>query len=342
MSAAQTAREASKDEKAMAIEAKTSFLNQLSQSIGEFIPANMMQNILDKASDILGHFEMVEIHAAQSGPDDFLIGYLAAMKVQGRSEKTINRYKYVITRMMDAVNVPCREITVHHLRSYFAQEQNRGIADSTIEGTRQVLSAYFGWLKNEELIGKNPTINLRKIKVPKKKKEVFSESDVAKLCRKCTNTRDLSIISFLKTTGCRISEMTGLDRYDLNLSGKECVVYGKGGKERTVYFGDVTAMYLKEYLSKRTDNSEALFANRYGERIGPNGVRRMLNRLADAAGVTHVHPHKFRRTLATNFAKHGMPVQEIAAILGHDKIDTTMKYVMLDENDTRNSYRKYA
>ena len=326
----------------MAIEAKTSFLNQLRQSIGEFIPANQIQNVLDRAADILGHFEMVEIRATHGNQDDFLTGYLAALKVQGRSDKTIKRYRYVISRMMGIVNVPCREITVHHLRNYLAQEQSRGVAKSTLEGIRQVFSAYFGWLKNEDLIEKNPTINLRKIKVPKKKKDLLSESDIAKMCRKCTNVRDLAIISFLKTTGCRVSEMTGLDRYDINIPGKTCVVYGKGDKERTVYFGDVTAMYLREYLSDRKDNCEALFANRCGKRFSPDGVRAMLKRIAKAAGVKHVHPHKFRRTLATNFAKHGMPVQEIAAILGHDKLDTTMSYVILDQDDTQISYRKYA
>ena len=165
----------------MAIEAKTSFLNQLRQSIGEFIPANQIQNVLDRAADILGHFEMVEIRATHGNQDDFLTGYLAALKVQGRSDKTIKRYRYVISRMMGIVNVPCREITVHHLRNYLAQEQSRGVAKSTLEGIRQVFSAYFGWLKNEDLIEKNPTINLRKIKVPRRRK-IFSQSLTSPRC----------------------------------------------------------------------------------------------------------------------------------------------------------------
>jgi len=326
----------------MAIDAKKSFLGQLEKCMDAFVPADIVRKITATAADLLCKFDMSELQTYRVESDDFLAEYIAAMKVQGRSAKTIKRYKYVIERFMKTVGIPCREITVHHLRNYFTMERNRGISDNTLEGLRQVFSAYFRWLKNEELIDKNPTINLHKIKKAKKKKEILSESDIEKLYRACNNPRDMAIISFLETTGCRISEMTELTRFDVNISSKECVVYGKGGKERTVYFGDVTAMYLKEYFDKRKDGCEALFSNRFGKPFQPDGVRVMLNKLAKAAGVKHVHPHKFRRTLATNFAKHGMPVQEIAVILGHDKIDTTMQYVMLDQDDTRNSYRKYA
>ena len=336
-------REASKDEKTVAIEAKENFIAQLRESIGEFVPENQVQKIMSAVADVLAHFDMNEIQENLAESEDYLAGYLQATKVQGRSGQTVKRYRYIITRMMNAVKVPCRQITVNHLRSYFTAERNRGVADSTLEGVRQVLSAYFGWLKNEGLIDKNPTINLRKIKHPKKKKEILTDAEIAKLYRACTNARDLAIISFLRETGCRVSEMTGLDRRDINISNKRCWVYGKGDKERVVYFKDITAAYLKEYLDSRTDDCEALFTNRFGERLQNDGVRIILNKIASAAGIKkHIHPHMFRRTLASNLSKHGMPVQEIAVILGHDKIDTTMQYVVLDIDDTQNSYKKYA
>ena len=167
-------------------------------------------------------------------------------------------------------------------------------------------------------------------------------SELERLNRCCTNRRDRAILHFLRSTGCRISEVTELDRSVVNIESLECVVHGKGNKERTVYLDDVAGMVLAEYLDSRTDDNPALFVNRYKERMQPGGVREMLNKLAEAAGVDHVHPHKFRRTLATNMSRHGMPIQEVAKILGHEKLDTTMKYVVLNKDDVKASYRRFA
>jgi site-specific recombinase XerD len=158
----------------------------------------------------------------------------------------------------------------------------------------------------------------------------------------CHSIRDRALIAFLMATGCRISEVTQLNREDVDLSRLECTVLGKGNKERTVYFDGVTAALIRTYMEQRKDSSPALFAGRGTDRITPHGVRKMLKVLANGANVDHVHPHKFRRTLATNLIRHGMQIQEVAAILGHDKLDTTMQYVVLDKSDVAHSYRKYA
>ena len=326
----------------MSIEAKRTLMNTLELRLSEKLTAADMAKALETLSDVLAGFDVQKITAADPDKDDLLAAYISAMQIQGRSEKTIERYKYLIGRLMAAVSVPTREVTVYHIRRYLSDEKARGIADRTLESTRQVYSAYFNWLQREGLITQNPTANLGAIKCPKKVKTTYSDVDIEQLKFACESIRDRAIISFLLSTGCRISEMTQLDRDDVDLNTLECTVFGKGSKERTVFLDPVTGMLIKQYLDERKDTCPALFAGKGSERLTPGGVRFMLRNLADRTGVDHVHPHKFRRTLATNLIHHGMPIQEVAAILGHDKLDTTMQYVVLDKSDVRNAYRKYA
>jgi site-specific recombinase XerD len=325
----------------MSIEAKASLLAQAEKGLAQSVTVDTMTKVLSVFSDILEGFDIRE-RAAADQQDDLLASFIAALKVQGRSELTIERYKYVIRRMMEAVKVPTRRITVYHLRQYLAAEKARGVADSTLEGVRQVFSCYFNWLQRESLIERNPVANLGTIKVPKKQKMIYSQVDIARLNAHCKTIRDRAIIAFLASTGCRVSEATGLDRDAVDLNRLECIVKGKGNKERRVYFDPVTGMLLGEYMKTRKDESPALFVGIRGERLQPNGVRYMLAQLAKESGVDHVHPHKFRRTLATELARNGMPLQQVAAVLGHEKIDTTMAYVILDGEDIRNSYRRFA
>ncbi len=325
----------------MAIDAKISFLNQTEKQLSTDVTADTMTKVMKIIADVMENFEITETIKDETN-DDLLLCYLDALKVQGRSAKTIERYRYVLTRMMASVKVPTRKITVYHLRSYLSEEQKRGVKDSTTEGIRQVLSAYFNWLQRESLIDRNPTANLGAIKCAKLKKKILTDVDMYKLKSNCTNNRDKAIVMFLASTGCRISEVTGLNKDDIDFSGMRCIVHGKGNKERTAFFDAVTATTLNAYLNERKDDCPALFLNRYGKRWQNGGVREMLNELANKAGVEHVHPHKFRRTLATELARHGMPIQEVAFVLGHDKIDTTMKYVIQDDENVRTSYRKYA
>ena len=212
----------------------------------------------------------------------------------------------------------------------------------TFQRSRQVFSAYFNWLQREGLITRNPCANLGVIKYMKKEKDVYSDADIEKMKFGCRTIRDRAIIAFLRATGCRISEMCGLNREDVDLNNLECTVLGKGNKERTVYLDQVAGMVLRNYLDQRKDSLPALFVGKGSERLKPAAVRKMLVQLGEASNVEHVHPHKFRRTTATNLIRHGMPIQEVAAILGHDKIDTTMQYVVLDKTDIKAAYRRYA
>ena len=325
----------------MAIDAKVSFMNQLKQQMADTLTVDQMAKMESAGFSLLDRFDITEL-IDDTGPDDLLDSYVAAMQVECRSQKTIDRYVYEIGRLMAFVKVPTRRISVYHLRQYIAAEKARGIQDSTLEGLREIFTAYFNWLQRECLIDRNPTTNLGVIKCAKKEKKTYTERELERLNRCCHNLRDRAILHFLRSTGCRISEVIQLDRSVVNIDALECVVHGKGNKERTVYLDEVAAMVLSEYLDSRTDDCQALFVNRYGERLQAGGVREMLNNLADEAQVEHVHPHKFRRTLATDLTRHGMPIQEVAKILGHEKLDTTMKYVVLNKDDIKASYRRYA
>lgn len=273
--------------------------------------------------------------------EQFLETYIAAKRIEGRSEKTLQRYEYVIKKMMEKIDVPLRKISIFHIRQYFAKEKQRGISDRTLQGIREVLSAYFNWLFKEGLIQSNPMVNLGAIKYQKQQKLPYSAVDIEKLKENCTNIRDKTIICFLLSTGCRISEACALNIQDIDFDNQECIVLGKGNKQRVVFLDDVAAMFLKRYLESRKDNNEALFMGRRGNRPTPGGVRYMLHTLSKKAGVENTHPHRFRRTLITNLIDHGMPIQQVRILAGHDKIDTTINYIYTDKINVKNSFKKY-
>ena len=326
----------------MAIDAKISFLNQTEKRLSSEVTADTMTQVLRIIADVLEGFSMRETVIDLEPNEDLLNCYLDALKVQGRSEKTIARYRYEIERMVKGIGVPIRRITVYHLRTYLSGQQGKGVSDTTTEGERQVFSAFFNWLQRENLIDRNPTANLGAIKCAKKQKKILTDVDLFNLKNNCENSRDSAIVMFLASTGCRISEVMNINRDDIDFFNTKCVVHGKGNKDRTAFFDAVTGVALRRYLMERTDDNPALFLNKYGKRMQPGGVRSMLKELAKRAGVEHVHPHKFRRTLATELARHGMPIQEVAFLLGHEKIDTTLKYVVQNDEDVKSNYRKYA
>ena len=324
----------------MAIEAKASFIKQLEKQLSDTTTASMMAKILSIVSDVMCGFDMREV-SFEEEKDDMLECFLQAMDVQSRSRKTIAHYRLVLGNMLNELKIPTRKITVYHLRSWLAKKKETGLKDSTLAHFREVFSSFFGWLHREGLIEKNPVVNLGTIKVAKEEKKVFTDIDMELMRRNCRRKVDKAIICFLASTGCRVAELVGLDRNAVDLENLECVVRGKGNKERTVYMDNVTAMYIRVYLASRTDDNPALFITRTGERFQTGGIRDLLKRLETVSGVEHVHPHKFRRTLATNLAKRNMPIQTIAAILGHEKIETTMEYIVMNKDNTKMQYKQY-
>lgn len=326
----------------MSISSKYQLMKGLEEKLGDVVSANSMNEIMGLIATELDGFEIESIGNCDNAGMDMLKAYLDAKLIEGRSLKTIERYRYIIMRMLESVKTPIRQISVFHLRSYLMKERERGVSDRTIEGLRETFSAFFNWLQRENLIQLNPAANLSPIKYQKKVRLPYSEIDIEKLKSACKSIRDKAMICFLLTTGCRISEVVGLNRDSVDFRLMSCRVLGKGNKERIVYFDNITAMYLRNYLMTRKDKSNALFVGKGSERMTPGGVRFMLNSVASIAGVEHVHPHRFRRTLATNLINRGMTIQEVARILGHDKLDTTMGYIYLDDQDMQNSYRKYS
>lgn len=327
----------------MSIAAKQMLLKDVEKSLGSYLTADNINQTMIILSEIITSFEIEKSEEKDDfESEELLNAYLNAKQVEGRSDKTLFRYKYIIERVCKEIGVPVKKISIFHLRQYFTDEKNRGISDSTLDGTRQVLSAYFGWLQKEGLITQDPTINLNPIKCMKKVKKPCTVVDIEKLKECCENDRDKAIISILLSTGCRISEVCRLNRTDVDFVQKEILVLGKGNKERTVFIDEVTVMFVSRYLNSRTDDSEALFIGKGSERLTPGGIRKMLHQVADKANVENIHPHRFRRTLATNLIDHGMPIQEVASILGHEKLDTTMKYVYIDKSHVKHSYQKYV
>ena len=329
----------------MSIEAKQMLMLDLSSELGNILTTDDRDTVLCILSELLSKYELetaVNTEFFDMDTDELLEAYISAKTIEGRSPKTLERYKYIISKMMKAINIPARKISVFHIRTYLAKEKDRGLSDRTLEGTREALSAFFGWLHREGLIPSNPISNLGAIKYAKVTRLPYSQVDIEKLKESCTNDRDRAIISFLLSSGCRISEVCGLNRDSIDFDNKQCNVLGKGNKERLVYIDDITVLHLKRYLDSRTDDSEALFIGKGTNRLQPGGVRYMLKKVSSIAEVNNTHPHRFRRTLATSLIDHGMPIQEVAIILGHDKIDTTMGYVYTDNKNVKNSYEKYA
>lgn len=329
----------------MSHEARETFLNRIRHKLEDYCIAVQVEKILESVNDCLYGFDIDLLgNNAVIICDDYVKAWIDALQLQGRSEKTLERYSYIVKRFMSTIETDTKEITIHHVRNYLAKEKERGLSDNTLEGIRQIFSAFFGWLYKEGLILKNPIVNLGAIKVPKKILKPYSDSDIELLKQNSTRIRDQAIVTFLLATACRISEVTQLNKDDVDFIKMECKVSGKGSKERKVYLDEVACMFLKEYLKDRTDNNTALFVSikKPYDRLAPGGIRNMLKKLGIEADVDHVHPHKFRRTTATNLLKHGMPIHEVAAILGHDKIDTTMEYIVMDDNMIRHDYQKYG
>ena len=326
---------------------KQLFLRTLEEKLGDIVTANDRARILAAADEALAGFELTGTKSedVDSDSQDLLRIFLDAKRVEGRSEKTVERYRHILSKLLSDVRVPFAKMTVFHIRAWFSNEQARGIKATTLEGTRTAFTSFFGWLSREGLIQKNPTNNLPAIKRPKVVRKPYTPTELAKLenaARDPRSSRNLAIILFLAATGCRISEMCGLDRDDLDLQRQCVTVLGKGAKERLVYFDEVSAMYLRSYLAERDDDLDPLFVGLRGDRLSPSGVQQMLRRIARKAGVENVHPHRFRRTRATSLIDHGMPIQEVATVLGHENIDTTMTYIYIDEKKVAANFQRYA
>lgn len=269
--------------------------------------------------------------------------FLARKKTEGKSARTINLYKLHLTRLLQTLNMAVDKITENDLFVYLAKyKKDNNVSNAYLDNIRLVFSSFFGWLNAKGYIPKNPTAGLEPIKVEKKIKQPFSDEELEKLRRICDQERDLALIEFLYSTGVRVSELVALNRKDIDFYGKNVVVYGKGSKERETYLNAASCLHLKAYLDSRTDDNEALFVSERvpHARITVAGVEKILRRIGKDAGVAKVHPHRFRRTMATNVLKKGMPLEEVRELLGHTKLDTTMIYCTISKDNVKHSHQR--
>ncbi|GHV09544.1 phage integrase [Clostridia bacterium] len=270
--------------------------------------------------------------------------FIAAKRVEGCSEKSLKYYDATIRQLFDRVKKPVREIVTDDLRVYLADYQKaRNSSKVTIDNIRRIFSSFFGWLEDEDYILKSPVRRIHKIKADKTIKDTFSDESLELLRDACEEVRDLAMIDLLSSTGMRVGELVGLNREDINFHERECVVFGKGSTERVVYFDARTKIHLLNYLESRSDDNPALFVSLTlpHERLMIGGVETRLREIGKRADLQKVHPHKFRRTLATRAIDKGMPIEQVQRLLGHVKIDTTMTYAMVNQTNVKNSHRKF-
>lgn len=276
---------------------------------------------------------------------EYMDMFISAKRIEGCSERTLAYYKTTIEHMLSIIVTPLRQIQTDDLRAYLAEYQLRNnCSKTTVDNIRRNLSSFFSWLEAEDYIIKSPIRRIHKIRTGSKVKETLSEECIEKLRDSCLQIRDLAMIDLLYSTGIRVGELVNLNINDINFEERECIVYGKGNKQRKVYFDAKTKVHLKRYLEQRKDYSEALFVTLDSpfKRLKISGVEIRLRKLGRLASLDQrVHPHKFRRSMATRAIDKGMPIEQVQKLLGHQQIDTTMHYAMVNQSNVKISHRKF-
>ena len=275
---------------------------------------------------------------------DAVEAFISAKRIEGCSEKTLSYYRKTIEAMTSGIGKNAQQITTDELRRYLTNYQvRRGSSKVTIDNIRRILSSFFSWLEDEDFIVKSPVRRIHKVKTATVIKETYTDEALELMRDNCSTARDLAIIDLLASSGMRVGELVTLNREDINFNERECVVIGKGNKERLVYFDARTKIHLQNYLSCRTDINPALFVSLKAphERLLIGGVETRLRELGKRLNLAKVHPHKFRRTLATSAIDKGMPIEQVQQLLGHQKIDTTMHYAMVKQQNVKLAHRKY-
>ena len=275
---------------------------------------------------------------------EYLTLFLDAKKIEGCSARTIQYYQVTVERLLSCIETPIRKITTDEIRKYLVEYQKiNNCGKVTIDNIRRNISSFFSWLEEEDYILKSPMRRIHKIKTKQQVKETISDEAIERLRDHCKCARDLAIIDFLYSTGIRVGELVNLNRSELDLEARECVVFGKGDKERRVYFDAKAKLHLQNYLQMRTDENPALFVTLDApyDRLKISGVEIRLRELGRSLNLEKIHPHKFRRTMATRAIDKGMPIEQVQKILGHSQLGTTMQYAIVNQTNVKTSHQKY-
>ncbi len=324
---------------------KEELIKDVVQEMLPFLNNAQCEKLQDVLRNTVAKYELMEKpKKGNKIEQDFVELFLSAKRIEGCSEKSLKYYKVTIKAMLDDLNKDVKHIVTDDIREYLTGYQKKKKSSKvTIDNIRRILSSFFSWLEDEDYILKSPVRRIHKVKTATNIKETYSDEALELMRDNCTELRDLAIIDMLASTGMRVGEMVLLNRNDIDFNERECIVFGKGSKERVVYFDARTKIHLQNYLESRTDDNPALFVSLKSphERLKIGGIEVRLREFGKQLGLQKVHPHKFRRTLATMAIDKGMPIEQLQQLLGHRKIDTTLQYAMVKQSNVKIAHRKY-
>ena len=319
--------------------------NDVVQQMLPYLNNAQIEKLKDALEHILWNYDIVPSDGKkQEQEQNYLSLFLQAKRVEGCSEKSLKYYEKTIQKMLNGVGKTVKEIVTEDIRAYLTgYQKQRQTSKVTVDNVRRILSSFFSWLEDEDFIVKSPVRRIHKVKTAKVVKDTYTDEALELMRDNCTTTRDLAMIDLLASSGMRVGELVTLNREDINFNERECVVLGKGNKERLVYFDARTKINLQNYFDARTDDNPALFVTlkQPFERLKIGGVETRLREMGRRLKIPKVHPHKFRRTLATTAIDKGMPIEQVQQLLGHQKIDTTMHYAMVKQQNVKLAHRKY-
>ncbi|MCR5628142.1 site-specific tyrosine recombinase/integron integrase [Eubacterium sp.] len=323
---------------------KEQLINEIEQEMLKVID-NLQLEYLRKVLNIaLDNYTISESFNELVEEKDYIELFLSAKRVEGRSEKSLLYYSRTIHKVCDGIGKNVKKITTDDLRKYLSEYQSSHSSSKvTVDNIRRILSSFFGWLEDEDYIVKSPVRRIHKIKSGSVVKDTYSDEELELMRDSCVELRDLALIDILSSTGMRVGELVLLNRDDIDFKERECKVFGKGDKERIVYFDARTKMHLSKYLDERIDDNQALFVSLKTPytRLGIGGIEARLREIGLRVGLEKVFPHKFRRTLATTAIDKGMPIEQLQRLLGHQRVDTTLMYAMVKQNNVKQAHKKY-
>ena len=320
--------------------------NMILQEMITHLTDNQYEELNRILVNVLSNYKIKEIKNEENDKTNqsYIDSFLSAKRLEGCSEKSLKYYKSTIEIVLNTIDKSIKNITTNDLRNYLTEYQEKhGSSRVTIDNIRRILSSFFSWLEDEDFIIKSPVRRIHKVKSASVIKETYSDESLELMRDSCDNLRDLALIDILASTGMRVGELVLLNKDDINFNERECVVFGKGDKERVVYFDARTKIHLQNYLESRDDDNKALFVTlrKPFNRISIGGIETRIREMGRKLNINKAHPHKFRRTLATKAIDKGMPIEQVQKMLGHAKIDTTLEYAMVDENNVKISHKKY-
>lgn len=324
------------------------------QSITNEMTLSLTKIQIDKLKDVLyAKFENIELTEItdelkklnEKGTNEkYIEMFISSKKVEGCSGRTIKYYKETIDKLISNLNKAIKNITTEDIRNYLSKyKEETNCSATTIDNVRRIFSTFFSWLEDEDYIVKSPVRRIHKVKTAITVKETFTDENIETMRDNCKSIRNLSLVEMLYSTGMRVGEIVNLNTSDLNFENRSCIVLGKGNKQREVYFDAKTKLHIQEYIATRNDDNDALFVSSKSphQRLSIAGIELIIRKIGQATNINKAHPHKFRRTLATNAIDKGMPIEQVQMLLGHVKIETTMHYAMVNQTNVKISHRKY-